>query len=89
METIVEYLAFMLEYDEHYCNELGAHVPALRRKWCENQKKQEDQANLLPGFKNLNLGDVGGGIFKQFKGIAVMLGLAEEDDEPEEDSIKL
>ena len=36
METIVEYLAFMLEYDENYCNELGAHVPALRRKWCEN-----------------------------------------------------
>lgn len=36
METIVEYLAFMLEYDENYCNELGAHVPVLRRKWTEN-----------------------------------------------------
>lgn len=36
METIVEYLAFMLEYDENYFNELGAHMPVLKRKWTEN-----------------------------------------------------
>lgn len=36
METIVEYLAFLLEYDENYCNELGAHLPPLKRKWIQN-----------------------------------------------------
>ena len=36
MENIVEYLAFMLEYDENYCNELGVHLPVLKRKWIEN-----------------------------------------------------
>jgi hypothetical protein len=40
METIVEYLCFILEYDEAYCNELAASQPWLLRHWVTNQKKQ-------------------------------------------------
>ena len=36
LETIIEYLCFLLEYDEHYSNELGGHVPPIKRKWIEN-----------------------------------------------------
>ena len=64
MDNIVEYLAFMLEYDENYCNELGSHNPIIKRKWIENQSRQQDVLNKLGGLKVI--GNVGRGSEEAF-----------------------
>ena len=84
MESIIDNLSFLLEFDDNYFREIYSNNPPLKRNYIEMQKKTSERGHgKLGGAMNLISGAAN--VIPFADKFAVLLGLKEEEEEKDKE----